>query len=101
MEEKKLSEKLRDNGIFVITSEINEETTHSLIFALLDFSASNPEKEIKLYISSGSVDYLNVFAIYDVIKSLLEKQWWNGTDDDIKEVERCFWNVSAFLKGTK
>ena len=70
MEEKKLSEKLRDNGIFVITSEINEETTHSLIFALLDFSASNPEKEIKLYISSGSVDYLNVFAIYDVIKSL-------------------------------
>lgn len=37
----------------------------------------------------------------DVIKSLLEKQWWNGTDDDIKEVERCFWNVNAFLKGTK
>ena len=70
MEEKKLSEKLIENGIFVITSNINEETTHSLIFSLLDFSASNPEKEIKLYISSGSVDYLNVFAIYDVVKSL-------------------------------
>ena len=70
MEEKKLSEKLIENGIFVITSNINEETTHGLIFSLLDFSASNPEKEIKLYISSGSVDYLNVFAIYDVVKSL-------------------------------
>ena len=70
MEEKSLAEKLVDNGIFIITSEINDKSAHNLIFALLDYSASNPEKEIKLYVSSGSVDYLNVFAIYDVIKSL-------------------------------
>lgn len=70
MEEKKLSEKLLENGIFIITSDINEQTAHNLIFALLDYSASNPDKEIKLYISSGSYDYLNVFAIYDVVKSL-------------------------------
>ena len=70
MEEKNLAEKLIDNGIFIITSDINDKSAHNLIFALLDYSASNPEKEIKLYISSGSVDYLNVFAIYDVIKSL-------------------------------
>ena len=70
MEEKSLAEKLIDNGIFIITSEINDKSAHNLIFALLDYSASNPEKEIKLYVSSGSVDYLNVFAIYDVVKSL-------------------------------
>lgn len=69
-EEKSLLEKLFDNGIFVITSNINEKTAHDLIFSLLDFSANNPEKEIKLYISSGSDDYLNIFAIYDVVKSL-------------------------------
>lgn len=70
MEEKSLAEKLIDNGIFIITSDINDKSAHNLIFALLDYSASNPEKEIKLYVSSGSVDYLNVFAIYDVVKSL-------------------------------
>jgi acetyltransferase-like isoleucine patch superfamily enzyme len=32
------------------------------------------------------------------IKALLEKQWWNGTDDDLKKVERNFWDVEAFLK---
>ena len=69
-EEKSLLEKLFDNGIFVITSNINDKTAHDLIFSLLDFSANNPEKEIKLYISSGSDDYLNIFAIYDVVKSL-------------------------------
>ena len=70
MEEKSLGEKLIENGIFLITSEINDKTAHNLIFALLDYSANDPTKEIKLYISSDSDDYLNVFAIYDVVKSL-------------------------------
>lgn len=34
------------------------------------------------------------------IKSLLEKQWWNGAEDDLKEVERHFWDVETFLKET-
>lgn len=32
------------------------------------------------------------------IKALLEKQWWNGTEEDLKKVERDFWDVEAFLK---
>lgn len=35
------------------------------------------------------------------IKALLEKQWWNGTEDDLKRVERDFWDVEGFLKETK
>lgn len=32
------------------------------------------------------------------VKALLEKQWWNGSEEELKRVERCFWNVEAFLK---
>ena len=32
------------------------------------------------------------------IKGLLEKQWWNGSEEDLKKVERNFWDVDAFLK---
>lgn len=32
------------------------------------------------------------------IKSLLEKQWWNGPEEDLKNVERYFWDVESFLK---
>ena len=32
------------------------------------------------------------------IEALLEKQWWDGTDEDLQEVERSFWNVEAFLQ---
>lgn len=35
----------------------------------------------------------------DTIKALLEKQWWNGSEEDLKEVERNFWEVERFLNG--
>ena len=35
------------------------------------------------------------------IKALLEKQWWNGTENDLKCVEKNFEDVEAFLKETK
>lgn len=35
------------------------------------------------------------------IKALLDKQWWNGTEEELKEVERCYWDVEVFLKDTK
>lgn len=31
------------------------------------------------------------------IKALLEKQWWDGTDEDLKRVERFFWDINAYL----
>ena len=32
------------------------------------------------------------------IKALLEKQWWNGKEEELRQVERDFWNVDAFVK---
>ena len=34
----------------------------------------------------------------ETIKALLEKQWWNGSEEVLKDVERHFWNVEDFLK---
>ena len=31
------------------------------------------------------------------IKALLEKQWWNLTEEELKRVELYFWDVEAFL----
>ena len=33
-----------------------------------------------------------------IIKSLLDKQWWNGTEEELKKVESDFWNIDAFIK---
>jgi len=33
------------------------------------------------------------------IEALLMKQWWNGTEEDLQQVEKCFWDVDSFLKG--
>lgn len=35
----------------------------------------------------------------ETIKALLEKQWWNGTEEDLQQVEKHFWDVETFLKG--
>jgi len=31
------------------------------------------------------------------IEALLNKQWWNGTEEDLKKVARDFWDVESFL----
>ena len=35
------------------------------------------------------------------IKTLLEEQWWHGSEKVLEHVEQNFWDVGAFLKGTK
>lgn len=32
------------------------------------------------------------------IRALLEKQWWNGPEEELERVERDFWNIDSFLK---
>lgn len=32
------------------------------------------------------------------IDALLKKQWWNGSGEDLHNVERHFWDVEAFIK---
>ena len=31
------------------------------------------------------------------IQALLEKQWWDGTEEELKKVERNFWDVDVFI----
>lgn len=31
------------------------------------------------------------------IEALLEKQWWNGSEEELQKVESCFWDVNSFL----
>jgi len=35
------------------------------------------------------------------IEALLKKQWWNGTEEELKKVERYFWDVESFIKRMK
>lgn len=32
------------------------------------------------------------------IEALLEKQWWNETEEELQKVEQDFWDVKAFIK---
>ena len=32
------------------------------------------------------------------IEALLERQWWNGSEEELQKVERYFWDVNSFLK---
>lgn len=34
----------------------------------------------------------------ETIKAMLEKQWWNGKEEDLQQVEKHFWDVETFLK---
>jgi acetyltransferase-like isoleucine patch superfamily enzyme len=34
----------------------------------------------------------------ETIEALLEKQWWNGSEDELRRVERDFWNIDAYIK---
>ena len=32
------------------------------------------------------------------VERLQKKQWWNGSEEELKKVERAFWDVEAFVK---
>lgn len=35
------------------------------------------------------------------IETLVEKQWWNGSEEMLKQLEKNYWDIDAFLKETK
>lgn len=65
-----LIQKLYENGIIVITTNVGPEATSSTIQAILNLNAMDPFKEIHLYISSGSRDFVNILALYDTLTSI-------------------------------
>ena len=36
-----------------------------------------------------------------VVRRLQQKEWWNGSAEDIKRVERYFWDIEQFLSEAK
>ena len=36
-----------------------------------------------------------------VVQRLRQKEWWNGSLEDLKLVEQCFWDIEQFLSGTE
>lgn len=34
----------------------------------------------------------------ETIQKLLEKRWWDDGDEKLKTIEKCFWEIDAFLK---
>ncbi len=64
-------EELYKQGIIVITTGIEDmDVTSNIILSLLNWNRIDPKKELQLYISSVSGDYLNVLSIYDAIQSI-------------------------------
>lgn len=70
MEKLTLNEELTKNGIFLLTSNI-DNSVKDIVLELLNFKANNPTQEIKLYISAYAPrNYFNVFALFDVLTSM-------------------------------
>lgn len=65
-----LQKRMTENGIIVIPSALNSDYTNEIILALLKWNSSNPKKELQLYLSSATNDYLNIITIYDVMQSI-------------------------------
>ena len=65
-----LQKRMTESGIIVIPSTLNSNYTNDIILALLKWNDTNPKKELQLYISSATNDYLNIITIYDVMQSI-------------------------------
>ena len=68
--EELLENRMAESGIIVIQSALNSDITNQIILTLLKWNTSNPKKELQLYISSTTNDYLNIITIYDVMQSI-------------------------------
>lgn len=65
-----IEEKIAQNKIIFITSQIDAETASNIIFKILDWTKDTDEVPINLYVSSHSLSYVNVMAIYDVLANI-------------------------------
>lgn len=56
-------------------------------------------KDVPPYAIAVGVPARVVKYRYDeaTIQALLDKQWWNGSEEELKRVERNFWNIKSFL----
>ena len=67
---KSLRELIDENAIVFVPTIDNSNHSSEIIFRILAIAQANPNKEIKLYISSFGGSYLNMMSIYDTIKAV-------------------------------
>ncbi len=63
-------EKIFQDGGIVIPTRLDPETTNDIIQTILNWNSTDPFKELHLYISSCTISFTNVLAIYDVMTSI-------------------------------
>ena len=68
--EKTIEQKIDENRIIFITSELNEKVTSDIIFNIMKWSEESIGNEINIYLSSSSRNFTNAIAIYDVLERI-------------------------------
>ena len=65
--DKTLEERIKENHIVFITSNLNPSEASDIIFNLMQWSNESEQTEINIYLSSVTNDFIDAIAIYDVL----------------------------------
>ncbi len=68
--EKSLNDKLLENHVIFITSDLNESTAASIINSLMLWSEDASKPEISIYVSSYTNNFDDAITIYDVLEKI-------------------------------
>lgn len=67
---KSLKEKLLDNKIILIHTEMSKQDVTEAMMNFLNWNIECPNEEIQLFVSTETHDYCNTMAMYDTLKSI-------------------------------
>ena len=67
---KSIDEKIQENHIIFIHSQMNAAQTNKVIMNLMSWNRASEKIEINIYLSAQAWDFVNTMAIYDVLKNI-------------------------------
>lgn len=65
--DKTLEERINENHIVFITSDLDPESASEIIFNLMKWSNESDKTEINIYLSSVTNNFIDAIAVYDVL----------------------------------
>lgn len=65
--DKTLQERINENHIVFITSDLNAEASSEIIFNLMEWSNESDKTEINIFLSSVTNNFIDAIAVYDVL----------------------------------
>ena len=68
--DKSLEERIKENHIVFITSELDPESASEIIFNLMQWSSESDTTEINIYLSSVTNNFIDAIAVYDVLSTI-------------------------------